>query len=387
MEHVFISFASRDGQPQATQLYVALRASPVPIDAWLMRADDRAGSWRKQIDEKIRTCAALVVVLTSGALESDEVEAEWVRAKSYKKQIIPLRFQPGLAPPFGLDIYQAADFTRRFDHGLAQLQSMLFKLNTPEGRVAELEQRMRAAERDIGLGTGEFQRRAGLDYRDAETELRELTGSGARSGSPPLTPASVGAQVLRTINLPPTSSLGTFQDRVSETARVGEFLDDPGARLLTVVGRAGVGKTAMVCRALDQISCGDALGPEPASTAFEGIVYLGEGPSASRGISFAHFYDDIARLFPGETRTLADRGWREATSTSARFNTLLSLLGGRAVIVLLDNFEAVIDPATGTVADAELAELLRLLLLGPDHCLKVVVTTQEAARDLVLLVP
>ena len=54
---------------------------------------------------------------------------------------------------------------------------------------------------------------------------------------------------------------------------MGEFLRDDGLRLLTVVGRGGVGKTAMVCRLLKALEAGqppDDGGELP----IDAIVYL-----------------------------------------------------------------------------------------------------------------
>ena len=48
------------------------------------------------------------------------------------------------------------------------------------------------------------------------------------------------------VNPPPMTAPSWFQDRYVETRLIGEFLRDGGLRLLAVVGRGGVGKTAMV---------------------------------------------------------------------------------------------------------------------------------------------
>jgi hypothetical protein len=39
-----------------------------------------------------------------------------------------------------------------------------------------------------------------------------------------------------------------FQDRQVETGVLARYVTDPGIRMVTVVGRGGIGKTAMVCR-------------------------------------------------------------------------------------------------------------------------------------------
>jgi tetratricopeptide (TPR) repeat protein len=56
-------------------------------------------------------------------------------------------------------------------------------------------------------------------------------------------------------------------------------------------------------------------------------------------------------------------------------------------VVLLDNFEDLVNPETRTIVDSDLAEALRVLLDAPHHRLKVVVTTRLAAFDLAQIQP
>ncbi len=59
-----------------------------------------------------------------------------------------------------------------------------------------------------------------------------------------------GASRTKFINSPPSIAPTYFQDRHVETKIVGDFLKNEVERLMTVVGRAGIGKTTMVCRLL-----------------------------------------------------------------------------------------------------------------------------------------
>ena len=61
-----------------------------------------------------------------------------------------------------------------------------------------------------------------------------------------------------------------------ETGVLAGTLTDPGIRLVTVVGRGGIGKTAMVCRLLKELEAGK-VPDEPGDSvaiAVGGIVYL-----------------------------------------------------------------------------------------------------------------
>ena len=75
------------------------------------------------------------------------------------------------------------------------------------------------------------------------------------------------------VNPPPMTAPGHFQDRHVETGLIGDFLRADGLRLMSVIGRGGVGKTAMVCRLLKGLEAGQ-LPDELGELAVDGIVYL-----------------------------------------------------------------------------------------------------------------
>ena len=75
------------------------------------------------------------------------------------------------------------------------------------------------------------------------------------------------------VNPPPMTAPSWFQDRHIETGLIGDFLRDEGLRLLTVVGRGGVGKTAMVCRLLKALESG-RLADDGDELPVDAIVYL-----------------------------------------------------------------------------------------------------------------
>jgi tetratricopeptide (TPR) repeat protein len=57
------------------------------------------------------------------------------------------------------------------------------------------------------------------------------------------------------------------------------------------------------------------------------------------------------------------------------------------VILLLDNFETLVDPESLSLRDSELSEALNALLGGQHHAVKVVITTRIAPRDLAISEP
>ena len=386
MGHYFISYSTRDGEDQATRLYIALQAGPPPLTAWLDRPNIQIGDWSRQIDQAIKDCAALLLVVTTDSVNSPEVGNEWSRALRYKKPILPLRFDPDVDPPLRLEGHQEVDFISDFEQAMAKLRKLLLWLDTSDARIAALEQRRHSAERDLLRQEPSQRKRAELEISDLDAELRSLRGGTQPELTLPMDePPPPERRDVLTINRAPSPPLRSFQDRVRETERIGEFLDDPAQRILTVVGRAGVGKTAMVCRALHSLARGEIVSGVHPRTSFEGIVYLGAGPA--RDISFANFYEDLGRLLPDAARSTAEDIWNQSPPTDVRVNALATLLANRPVVVLLDNFEDLLDATSGKIIDREFAEVLRLLLVAPEHGIKVIITTREAPRDLALLQP
>ncbi len=113
-----------------------------------------------------------------------------------------------------------------------------------------------------------------------ERSLRDLAGTRARIGSGiareqvPAEPQPVRASKF--VNPPPAVAPAWFQDRQVETGLLARYVTGPGIRLVTVTGRGGIGKTAMVCRLLKGLEAGQIPDVEGdlAAVTVGGIVYL-----------------------------------------------------------------------------------------------------------------
>jgi tetratricopeptide (TPR) repeat protein len=188
----------------------------------------------------------------------------------------------------------------------------------------------------------------------------------------------------RFVNPPPMTAPSWFQDRQVEIGLIGAFLRDDGLRLLTVVGRGGVGKTATVCRLLKALEAGrlpDGGGELPV----DAIVYL--SPVGSHPVSFPNLFADLTRLLPDAAAQRLRQLYREPQQPGRLMLTLLEAFPVGRRVVLLDNLEDVIDPATLALRDAALDAALGQLLAAPQHSIKVIVTTRLVPRDLLLQHP
>lgn len=402
--HYFLSYSSADGLDLALRLHRGLREGTPPVPLWLDKLELRPGpDWDEQVVEALRTCRGLLFMMTADSVSPHSVcKREWSRALSYKKPVVPLLFGSGLEVPFRLQDRQHLDFTQDFDSALARLRDHLRWQESPAGALQLLKDRLAEARRDAARAVDPHQRRraedemAWLEARipeqqhladDPQKAAGELEGR-IRSGSrgawipPGSTPSACG---VRVVNLPPAVAPAYYQGRGAETDLIGQFLRDESRRLLTVVGRGGTGKTVLVCRFLQALQGGRLPSGEPLDVA--AIVYL--GGNSSRRLTFAHLFSDLARLLPDEAAAeLELLRWDHPLGPEARMAALLAALPrARPIIILLDNFEDVLDTATQDLRDADFAAALRALLNLPQHPVKVIVTTRLAARQLALVHP
>src|SRR3990172_2023264 len=154
---------------------------------------------------------------------------------------------------------------------------------------------------------------------------------------------------------------------------------------MTMVGRAGVGKTAMVCRLLKALERGE-LPDDLGEMKVDGIVYLSE--TGSHRVNFANVFADLSKLLPQETAEWLEGIYKNPqTATGDKMRALLDAFSGGRVILLLDNFENLVDPESLSLRDGELKDALNALLAGQHHAVKAVITTRIAPRDLAVCEP
>lgn len=180
----------------------------------------------------------------------------------------------------------------------------------------------------------------------AQTRWRILSGI-AREQIPP-EPRPL--RTSRFVNPPPAVAPSWFQDRQVETGLLARYVADPGIAMVTVTGRGGIGKTAMVCRLLKALEAGRIPDMEGDSAAITigGIVYLSR--NGVHQVDYPTLVADLLRLLPTEAAERMQRLYQNPHHTPAAM--MLALLeafpSGEPVVVLLDNLEAVMDTGRET---------------------------------------
>jgi len=393
--HYFFSYSRIDGAEFAGRLADRLVAGPPSYAVWLDVRDMQPGvDWDEQITDAIQACRGLLFLMTKDSVQDHSAcKSEWVWALKYKKPVIPLRLDASSGLPFRLSSREYIDFSGGFDIGLARLRTYLDSVGSPKWVLRELPradpaQRPRVEQdiRDLGERIAD-QERLVADPEAATRRTKERISAGLEQARHPERPEAAPARA-KFVNAPPVVAPGYFQDRHVESELIGDFLratDDE--RIMTVVGRGGVGKTAMVCRLLKALE-GGRLPDELGELDVDGIVYL--SPSGAHPVNFPNLFTDLCRLLPPEEADRLLQRYRDPQqSPTALMRALLDAVPSGRVVVLLDQAEDIIDTSASDfpITDAALDEALRALLAAAPHGVKVIMTTRVAPRALLLVQP
>jgi tetratricopeptide (TPR) repeat protein len=245
---------------------------------------------------------------------------------------------------------------------------------------------------DSGLTTQSFanpdalRRLVGDSLRDL-ADTRQRIGSGIGREKVPAEPQPVRASKF--VNPPPATAPVWFQDRQVETGLLAKHVTDPRIAMVTVTGRGGIGKTAMVCRLLKGLESGripDVEG-ESAAIIVGGIVYLSR--NGVHKVEYPTLVADLLRLVPAEEVLRLQRLYQDPQHSPAQM--MLAVLdafpAGQPVVVLLDNLESVMDAARETLTEQALHEALTAVLTAPAHAVTVIATTRVAPTALLKIEP
>ena len=401
----FISYSRVDAEEFAQRIADELVAGPPSYAVWLDVRDERPGpDWDTQIRDAIQSCQGMLFLMTEDSVQDySGCKAEWVLALRCKKPVVPLRVDASAELPFRLSSREYIDFSGGFDAGLARLRKYLGGVGGPEWVLQDLRDQLREAERELPRADPAQRPRVLQDLRElrqrvadqerlladpeaARRRTEKRIAAGLEQERQPERPAVTPARA-KFVNPPPMVAPSYFQDRHVESELMGDFLRADDERIMTVVGRGGVGKTAMVCRLLKALEAGH-LPDDLGELAIDGIVYL--SPSGVHPVNFPNLFADLCRLLPADTADPLRQQYRDPHQTpAALMRSLLDAFPSRRVVVLLDNAEDVIgtDSDDFAITDAVLDEALRALLSAPAHGVKVILTTRMAPRGLLLTHP
>jgi tetratricopeptide (TPR) repeat protein/SAM-dependent methyltransferase len=376
---LFISYARVDGGEFASGLQGRLAAAGFPT--WFDAVDIPAGSdWDKEIDKGLQAAGAVLVVLTPGAVLSTQVKGEWCYALNRLLPVIPLLARDCDVPRV-LSVLQYLDFRIHPEAAFARLINRLCDL--PSDHLAELV-RLRDA---FHAARGEGPEVARFDAKVAELEAvidgwedriqaqRDRIIQGLERPLQSLAEAGrFGSRKTRVAGTRPLDVSDIFKGRDGEQQAVGRLLAGGQARLVSILGRGGMGKTALACHVLRGIEQGRWPHADRGPM-IEGIAYL--STRTENGITLERLFLDCARLLGSR---FLEKVWADpGLDADAKITRLLETFDRRPYIILLDNFEDMLD-GDGRLSDLELASFLGRVLGSPGHGLRILVTSRVALQ-------
>lgn len=335
----FLSYVPSDGKQFAFWLSMELGRSNRPIRPWLDETSRNAGEdWVEVVAEAIQTCSCLLLILTSDAGGWDSrCREEWRRALKYKKPVAVLGTIPDASIPVRLEHQRFIDFTGDKSAGLRDLIEWLWRIDSPAGQLEHLNDQLRDAERDLTYAQESSTARVKADIETLTEQIERLqhavndpqavTAEVEKridlalelQRSPKRAPREVAT--LRFINQAPVVAPRYFQNRFHQTQLIADFLRDSAARLMTVTGRGGVGKTALVCRALKALEAGK-LPDDLGELRVAGILYL--AATGSREITFSNLFLDLMLLVePKERKAMVRLSENPQATVQTKLRALL----------------------------------------------------------------
>jgi tetratricopeptide (TPR) repeat protein len=178
------------------------------------------------------------------------------------------------------------------------------------------------------------------------------------------------------VNLRPLDVTDTFRDRVREMQQLCQHLTDRSARLISVVGRGGMGKTALVSRVLGDLERGVLPIPdEEREFSVDGILYLS---TRHTGVSLERIYADVGRMLGEPDASGLAAQWTSDASLTAKVEYLLEVTRDGIYLILLDNLEDSLAD-DGSIGEEGLRLLVERCLIQPGG-IRLIVTSREQVK-------
>ncbi|MHB8596935.1 MAG: tetratricopeptide repeat protein [Ktedonobacteraceae bacterium] len=379
--HIFISYAWLDSADWVRKLHIDLTDQGLRV--WLDIYDIPPGSdWNEEIDRALESAKVLIVIMTPGSTLSIQVRGEWNYALNRLIPVIPILLKP-CDIPRTLNTLNYIDFTSDHQQAFAKLIQRLHDLDSDhilhlktlrdaflevqgeaevpsrfQGKIDQITQAM-------GGWTDRVERQtvrvsSGLS-RERENSLREKT---QRTKSV-LTQRIVGPHIQDVTD--------HFKDRLPDLAEVSRNLARKSCRVVSIVGRGGIGKTALASKILAELEQNRWLhANEPIKV--DGIIYL--STHVGSGITLENIFLKCSRMLGDDS---IEAIWKDThIQTYDKIDYLLGHLEFGFYILFLDNFEDLLNNENQLLDNS--LELFMNMVLNISNGLKILITSREVLK-------
>lgn len=163
-----------------------------------------------------------------------------------------------------------------------------------------------------------------------------------------------------------------FRGRTEQRQELSRLIAEGGNRIISVLGRAGIGKTALVARVLAEIEQGRWPHQTDAG-AVDGFIYLS---SRSASLSLESIFQSCALMLGGERKTQLIQTWQDTgLSTEQKVDQLLQALEGGLYVIFMDHIDLLLDEHL-QITDPQLAAFFQQAL-ATERASRLVVTCRE----------
>jgi tetratricopeptide (TPR) repeat protein len=180
-----------------------------------------------------------------------------------------------------------------------------------------------------------------------------------------------------------------FKNRFFATTWVCEFLNNPAERIMIVVGRRGIGKTQMISCAIKRL-VGEICPEQPEQSQIKNLNY---SISNLGYISPKRTPRIVTRLLDGLCQTLEAEKVAEfkllcqnsSLKNSDKIEIFLADYCSSNTVIVIDDFDLLIDAETRIIQDQDLEEVLCSIRDFPSKYIKIILITRIIPRKSLLL--